>query len=210
MKNTENRSRRLSASSFPVLLLVLATWISGCDKNVKQADNDDTVVDRKAPATTAEVASPLFNKGITALQNGDYEQAEKAFEQYRQAHPEKAGAYANLALIAYQKDDMEKALSMANQSLKRNPDMPEAYNLRGMVLIRKGEIKKANEDLLRAVELNDDYAYAHYNLALLNDIYLQEIATAIKHYEKYLSLISSPDKATEEWVKHLKSVINHG
>ncbi|MFV9615434.1 MAG: tetratricopeptide repeat protein, partial [Gammaproteobacteria bacterium] len=82
--------------------------------------------------------------------------------------------------------------------------------LRGQLFVTKRKIHDAKKDYEKAIELKPDYSNAHYNLALLYDIYLQEMALAIKHYETYLSLIKKPDEATQEWVNHLKGVLANG
>jgi len=64
-------------------------------------------------------------------------------------------------------------------------------------------------DYLKAIEIKPAYANAQYNLALLYDIYLQEIELAIKHYEIYTSLLKKPDEATQEWINHLKGTLKN-
>ena len=72
------------------------------------------------------------------------------------------------------------------------------------------ESAEAKNDYLKAIQLKPDYINAQYNLALLYDIYLQDIKSAIQHYEIYLSLIDKPDEPTLEWVNHLKGTLKNG
>ncbi len=95
---------------------------------------------------------------------------------------------------------------MSYDTILKDPQNP----LLPLVLFHKGKINDAKKDYIKAIELKPDYINAHYNLALLYDIYLQEITLAIKHYETYLSLLKKTDEATQEWVNHLRGTLANG
>ena len=147
-----------------------------------------------------------YNKGLIALNNNENSKAERIFNEFLEDKPELAGPYSNLALIQFKKKNYEQSLELVNKALLHNPEQAQAYQLRGQIFVTKRKIHDAKKDYVKAIELKPDYINAHYNLALLYDIYLQEIALAIKHYETYLSLIKKPDEATREWVNHLKGI----
>ena len=151
-----------------------------------------------------------YKNGLIALNNNENSKAEDIFNEILEDTPELAGPYTNLALIQFKKKKYEKSLALVNKALLRNPEQAQAYQLRGQILVTKRKINDAKKDYIKAIELKPDYINAHYNLALLYDIYLQEIALAIKHYETYLSLIKNPDEATQEWVNHLKGSLANG
>ena len=148
-----------------------------------------------------------YKSGLIALNNNDDATAERIFNDFVQDTPELAGPYTNLALIYFKKKEYDQSLELVNKALLRNPEQAQAYQLRGQIFLAKRKINDAKKDYIKAIELKPDYINAHYNLALLYDIYLQEIALAIKHYEIYLSLIKEPDEATQEWVNHLKGAL---
>ena len=148
-----------------------------------------------------------YKSGLIALNNNDDATAEHIFNEFLQDTPELAGPYTNLALIYFKKKEYDQSLELVNKALLRNPKQAQAYQLRGQIFLAKRKINDAKKDYIKAIELKPDYINAHYNLALLNDIYLQEIALAIKHYEIYLSLINEPDETTQEWVNHLKGAL---
>jgi tetratricopeptide (TPR) repeat protein len=151
-----------------------------------------------------------YEKGLIALKNNEISKAEWIFDELLKDKPELAGPYTNLALIQFKKKNYELSLELVNKALLRNPEQAQAYQLRGQIFLTKRKIHDAQKDYLKSIELKPDYIIAHYNLALLYDIYLQEIASAIKHYETYLSLSKKPDEATREWVNHLKGILADG
>jgi len=148
-----------------------------------------------------------YEKGLIALNNNEITEAERTFNEFLADKPDLAGPYTNLALIQFKKKNYEQSLELVNRALLRNPEQAQAYQLRGQIFLTRKKIHDAKKDYVKAIELKPDYINAHYNLALLYDIYLQEIALAIKHYEIYLSLIKKPDEATREWVNHLKGIL---
>lgn len=54
----------------------------------------------------------------------------------------------------------------------------------------------------KALEFDENYAYAHYNLGVLYDSYKKQPEKAIAHYEKYLKLMPDEKDAAKvkEWL----------
>ena len=151
-----------------------------------------------------------YRKALTALNNNDLDEAQRLFNQFIRNKPKLAGGYSNLALIHLQKNELDKSLEQVNKALELNPDQTQALNIRGQLNIKQGKIDEAKKDYLKAVKIKPNYIHAQYNLALLYDVYLQEIALAIKHYKIYLSLIKKPDTMTQDWVIHLEGTLKNG
>ena len=71
-------------------------------------------------------------------------------------------------------------------------------------------IKEAEKHYKEAIKNKNDYAIAHYNIALLYDVYLQDIKSAIPHYERYMKLINNKDKSTADWLEQINSQKDNG
>ena len=56
---------------------------------------------------------------------------------------------------------------------------------------------------MKAVTVSPDYALAHYNLGVLNELYLQRLEAALQHFETYQSLVGE-DKQVERWINDLQ------
>ena len=72
-----------------------------------------------------------------------------------------------------------------------------------MLLRRNGRFIEAEAAYLKAVTASPDYALAHYNLGVLNELYLQRLDAALQHFESYQRLAGS-DKQVEKWIADLK------
>jgi hypothetical protein len=49
-----------------------------------------------------------------------------------------------------------------------------------------------------------DYANAWHNLGVLYDMYLQDLAAAVDHYQRYQQLVGSADEQTSRWIADLQ------
>ena len=157
-----------------------------------------------------KIDDKIFREAITALEENELSKAQRLFTTFIRQNPKLSGAYINLALIHFKQKKYSRSIELINKAIKLNPDQAPAYNLRAQINIQNGKIKDAKSDYLKAIRINPEYVNAQYNLALLYDIYLQEIELAIKHYEIYQSLIKRPDEANQEWITHLKGTLKNG
>ena len=205
-----HKLKQVAAFFLFTLSIAVLSVLSGCtqvpEKHPVSAEQTRSIAN--ISISTADVEK--YQSGLIALNNNDETRAEGIFNEFIEGKPELAGPYTNLALIHFKKKEYDLSLELVNEALIRNPEQAQAYQLRGQIFVTKGKIHDAKKDYIKAIELKPDYINAHYNLALLYDIYLQEIALAIKHYETYLSLIEKPDEATQEWVNHLKGTLANG
>lgn len=216
----------------PLLSLAAASaLLAGCASAPKEkpsVDNVHTVrAVRQQPAAPAVAASDTTHQTtVTASQQaqiaaqqavGDYfaaVQAMKAgklddalisFQTIAGQHPELSGPLVNEALIYIHKEKWGDALDTLDQALKINPRNPYAWDLRGIVLRQQGKFKEARAAYEQALTIDPQYAKAHFNLAVLADLYLQDLQLALTHYEQYQSLQKKPDQAVGNWIADLRN-----
>ena len=84
-----------------------------------------------------------------------------------------------------------------------DPEHAQALNQLGMTLRRQGKFEAAESAYLKAIEASPDYALAHYNLGVLNDLYLRRYDQALVHYERYQAL-AGEDEQVSRWIADLK------
>ena len=187
-----------------VLLLTACATAEGPSEQVSQQDAE------KALKTTSESDLQKYRDAITLLGSGQLDKAHEALTEFTEDHPHLAGPWANLALIAIKRNKMGEAEKLLTKALERNPNLAQAYNLMAYIEKSRGNIIKARDLYIKAIELKENYALAHYNLALIYDIYMQDIPKAVAHYQKYMALNKTPDKKTAEWVEQLKASLKKG
>ena len=145
-----------------------------------------------------------YAKALEEIETKKFTQASTALIRIMAENPGFTEGWANLALAQLRSGDIAAAKQSANNAFQLEQQSAPLQNLLGLISVEDGAYKAAEKYYLRALELKPDFANVHYNLALLNDIYYQNIAKAIQHYERYLALIKNTDPDTEAWVSELK------
>ncbi len=158
----------------------------------------------------SELDKKQYQLGMQALSDLDLDRAQVLFQGFIRNNPNNSEGYASFALVYFKRAEYKKALTYINKALALNTKQAQSYNLRAQLHIKNGQIHQAKKDYLMAIKLKPNYVNAHYNIALLYDIYFQEIELAIEHYRFYLSQLTTPDKVTEDWIKHLLGTLNNG
>ena len=194
------------------LVLLLALVIAGCagggptrapDSERDQPGPVEAVEGRPAePAIPPEVQT-LYEQATSAMAAGDFVEAELRFKEFLALYPEYPGAHVNLAIIHANNDDNDAARSSLDAALALNPSHPAALNQLGMLLRRNGKFLEAEAAYLKAVTVSPDYALAHYNLGVLNELYLQRLDVALQNFEAYQALVGE-DKQVEKWIADLR------
>ena len=185
------------------LVIILLMTISACSNQV--TSNQPAVTKQTAESSIEELQ--IYKNAIVALNNNELAKAEKLFISMSERQPNIAGSWANLALISIKEDNLAQAEVYAKTALVKNPNMPQALNLSGYLAQKKGAINIAKSYYLQAISHKSDYALAHYNLALVYDVYLQDIAKAIEHYQYYLAYNKQQDENTENWLEGLQATM---
>ena len=148
-------------------------------------------------------AMTLFEQATAVMAAGDLVDAELRFKEFVLLYPDDPGAYVNLAIIHAQNEDDENARTVLDQALALDAEYAPALNQLGMLLRRNGNFLEAEAAYLKAVTVSPDYALAHYNLGVLNELYLQRLDTALQHFEAYQTLVGE-DKQVERWIVDLR------
>ncbi|MCX7054234.1 MAG: tetratricopeptide repeat protein, partial [Proteobacteria bacterium] len=81
---------------------------------------------------------------------------------------------------------------------------PAVQNQRGVQLRQAGQFADAKAAYERALTLDPNYADAERNLAILHDLYLDDPAAALPHFERYQLLTQGADTQVAAWVTELK------
>ena len=192
----------------PVLTLSLAllVMLTGCRSNIRRAKPVDVTMPT-SPDRPLEVNSldrARYDEAVELLKSGELLQAQAAFEELERDASYIPGVHLNLALIHHQKQDYPTSRRHLDEALRLSPRNALAHNLDGSLLRRGGKFKEAQVAYAKALTIDPDYASAHFNMALLFDIYLQYWIDAREHYKRYQKLIESPDETVESWLRDLE------
>ncbi|MEW6266727.1 MAG: tetratricopeptide repeat protein [Thermodesulfobacteriota bacterium] len=125
-------------------------------------------IDPTPPDGTAVTAADHFEAALAAQDQG---REEKAMEHYLRAitlDPGLSEAYLNLGNIyLFGRKDQDKAGEMYRRALAVNPADKMAHNNLGVLYMNQGQSGRAEAEFAAALELDDNYVDALYNLACL-------------------------------------------
>jgi tetratricopeptide (TPR) repeat protein len=199
-------TNRFRGQSGMRLLTVAAVILisAGCASSGPQraaANGAGASVDGQLPAVPQR-AQTMYEQAVAIMAAGDFVDAELRLKEFLLQYPNYPGAYVNLAIIHASNGDDLGAEAAVNAALALDPDHHAALNQQGMLHRRNGKFIEAEAAYLKAVTSKPDYALAHYNLGVLNELYLQRLDAALQHFELYFELVGD-DKQVERWIADL-------
>jgi Tfp pilus assembly protein PilF len=147
-------------------------------------------------------AQTMFEQAVAVMAAGDFVDAELRLKEFLLQYPAYPGAHVNLAIIHAQYGNDKAAQASIDAALSLNPNYAAALNQQGMLFRKNGKFIEAEAAYLKAVTASPGYALAHYNLGVLNELYLQRLDAALHHFETYQELVGS-DKQVEKWIADL-------
>jgi len=186
-----------------IIIILSLLLLSACSQHSGQ-EYDENSVQSKDVTSNPESEIRLYQQAIMHLRDNDLDMAKDILVAFTKKRPELAGPWANLGLIKIKNNDLDAAEKLLKIAVEKNPKMAQAFNLLGFIENKRGNLQQAKQLYTQAIQHKHDYAVAHYNLALLYDIYFQETEKAIAHYQRYLELIEYSDQETIDWLNELK------
>ena len=204
-----NNQRTRSVAGLRMLAVASVILLgSGCastgsnQSTARTASGSGDIADGQQRPVVPAQTQTLYEQAIAVMASGDFVDAELRLKEFLLQYPNYPGAYVNLAIIHASNGDDLAAEVAVNAALALDPNHHAALNQQGMLLRRNGKFIEAAAAYMKAVTSKPDYALAHYNLGVLNELYLQRLDIALQHFERYYEL-AGDDKQVERWIADL-------
>jgi Tfp pilus assembly protein PilF len=183
-------------------LLLCVSVAAGCATTGEAPTGGDAVAGGETAVTPAVQAD--HDRAVMLLEAGDMDGAEVLLDRFVAAHPAYPGAWTNLAIVYRRTDRDDAAAAALEQALAIDPQFAPALNEYGLMHREAGRFGEAEAAYLKAITARPDYALAHFNLGVLNDLYLSDPQAALDHYERYQALTSGGDEMVTLWIADIR------
>ncbi len=145
-----------------------------------------------------------FERALSLLKTEKNTQAEAELQKLIRDFPDLPGPRANLGMLYLRLGRLPQAEEALMKAIQLSPEEAVYYNQLGILLRQSGRFKEARKAYGKAIALNPNYSNAHFNMAILFDIYLRDADKAQFHYLRYQSLLPAEDKLVTKWIIDLK------
>jgi Tfp pilus assembly protein PilF len=143
-----------------------------------------------------------FDRAVAMLKDQKYDDAIDLLKKIIEQSPGVTAPYIDIA-IAYQHiNKLEQAEAYLKTAQKLFPEHPVVCNEYGLLYRKTGRFAEARAIYEKAIARFPDYYPLHRNLGILCDLYLNDPACALRHYEIY-SQARPGDKQVKLWIADL-------
>ena len=145
-----------------------------------------------------------FDRAVAMLKDEDYDEAIVLLEKVIEKSPGVTAPYVDIAIAYGRTGRPKQAEENLKAALDLFPEHPVACNEYGLLYRRTGRFTEARAMYEKAIARFPDYYPARRNLGIVCDLYLNDPACALEHYEIY-SEARPYDKQVKLWVADLRA-----
>ena len=145
-----------------------------------------------------------FDRAVAMLKDEDYDGAIALLEKVIGKAPGVTAPYIDIAIAYRRVGRPEPAEENLKTALELFPGHPVACNEYGLLYRGTGQFAEARAMYEKALARFPDYYPARRNLGILCDLYLNDLACALEHYEIYSEAMPE-DGQVRLWVADLRA-----
>ena len=192
---------RLYSKSFVMLTLMLLLTACGSSTKLTKVTTDDIVISEEFGIDTE--LSEKFNQAVNYIKQKKYEDAIELLVEVTNNTDKHSAPYINLGIAYAETGKIEEAENILLKGIKINPAHPVTNNELGMVYRKTGRFADAKVTYEKVIKNYPQFLPVRKNLGILCDLFMNDLACAIEHYEAYLK-IRPNEKEVKIWLTDLK------
>jgi Flp pilus assembly protein TadD len=144
-----------------------------------------------------------YDRALDLLGSGQVEEGMALLETVADNSPQLSAPRIDLAIAYHNQGDLETAEQHLKKALEVNPDHPIAHNELGIIYRKTARFNEARRSYEAALAVYPGYHYARRNLAVLCDLYLDDLGCARENYEAYMATVHSDEEASL-WLRNVR------
>lgn len=145
-----------------------------------------------------------YTQALALMKAGRLDESYALFDYILSRTDSLSGPLLNQAIIRMRQSKYADATLLLKKAQTINSKNPYAFSLMGYAEKQQGHFKAAREAYEQALALAPKYGKAQFNLAVLADLYLQDLPLALEHYQAYQALQAKPDPTVAKWIIDLQ------
>ena len=145
-----------------------------------------------------------YQNALQMLAQQRYDEGIALLVEVTEEAPDVTAPHIDLGIAYGRSGDLERAEAALRMAAQLSPGHPIVHNELGIVYRKTGRFAAARASYEKALETYPGFHYARRNLAVLCDLYLADLACALKHYEAYLGSINA-DAEVEIWIADIRN-----
>jgi len=154
---------------------------------------------------TAEVVpgslAASFKQALALKSSHQLNAAKQLLLSLRNQHPDFSGIALQLGDIALAEQDESTAMHHYQAAVSANPHNYYAHNRLGVLQRKLGRFTQAEQSYQAAISAWPGFSDAYLNLAILQDLYLNQKASALKNYRTYQLLNPDGHRRVKGWIR---------
>ena len=190
----------LQARVIPLLVLAsLLLLVSACSQgNLKQES-----ADQQKHIAVDETIKLMFIQALTHLEQEEYDEGIDMLVTLTAKEKRLAAPYVNLGIAYSRTGQSRQAEHSFSKALRIDAGHAVANNELGLLYRKSGRFNAARSAYQNALVQHPDYLPARKNLGILCELYLHDLACALKQYQTYLDY--APEEETvARWALELE------
>ncbi len=189
-----------------IRLVGLAVLVSGCAA-LESTDTGPGALDPPPEAIVLSLDgdSKAHHQAMrAALSAHKLDEAKAHHERIAPEYHHHPDVRADRAVLARLNGDHARARQLYREVLVIQPGHPAASNDLALMAREAGDMEESESLLLEALAVHPERPRLHFNLAVLYELYLMELAKALEHYQQYQASSGEPDERVSGWIQDLE------
>jgi tetratricopeptide (TPR) repeat protein len=145
-----------------------------------------------------------YHGALRLLNQQRYEEGIAALLEVTRKAPELTAPHVDLGIAYSHSGELDRAAAALQRALTLTPDHPLASNELGIVYRKMGQFQAARASYERALAVHSGFHFARRNLAILCDLYLADLACAVRNYEIYNEAVPD-DQEVAIWLSDVRT-----
>ncbi|MAD43957.1 MAG: hypothetical protein CMI02_18615 [Oceanospirillaceae bacterium] len=185
----------------PVVLLSFLAVLSGCSLLSQAPQATDTAA---GESPLPEALKEGYQQGLVLLQDEKYQQALLHWQTLTTDYADCPGCWTNLGISQYYLQNYPDSQTSFQTALALDAQFCPALKMKALAERQTGQFIQSEESYLQALKCAPDDINLHYNLGILYDLYLHDLAKALEHYRRAADLMPEKDDTLAMWITDLE------